>query len=516
MAELHALRIAAALAIQIAPLLGQSVTGRVLDPDGAPVAGAAVWALPWRADDPLQAMLQRLRTAGAERESAAIATPEPLAGCRTAGDGSFAFAVPTTQPVDLRVVADRWPSLRRAPIRAAADRPTALGDLRLAAGVTVRGRVLSATTGAPLRGVPVRCVAVNPPPPHAPPPGREHGMQTRTDERGEFALAGCPSATTLQVLAADDAHCNAAHSLVATGPTVHCELRLWPGAPLLGIAVDDDGAPIAGARVRATATAGGDALVATARTGPNGAFALPPLPCGDRRVEVSAPGYRTVRREVGDPPGRLRCELQPIGVLLRVRAADGGPAGPSTVEVFEPRRGGPPRPPVHRTFCTQEDQSPAGAWLRFAQVGEFVVRVTAPGHAPTESPPVRVTAHEPRPRLELQLLRGTLLHGLLVDPEGRPVDSAHVRVTDRRQDLPPAPTSVLGRMPIPELRGEAFSDTRGLFTIPSLPPGRFRLVVRARGLLAFETEVDTGALPARLTLPPIALQRAVENGAGRR
>jgi hypothetical protein len=95
-------------------------------------------------------------------------------------------------------------------------------------------------------------------------------------------------------------------------------------AQISGEVVDQTGAPVAGAAVKATQTA--TAATRTTTTGNNGAYTLPDLPIGPYRLEVSVTGFKTyvqtgIVLQVGDNPTvNVKLEIGAVSENVEVSA----------------------------------------------------------------------------------------------------------------------------------------------------------------------------------------------------
>ena len=135
--------LAVCAALHAAPAQAGSVSGRLLDPAGKPVAGARVQWVSYRTDDELTLDM----SAGVE--------PRVLGEASTAADGSFRVALDKANvAVGLRVFPPGSPSLRfRGPFDSTED--VSLEDLYASRGVRLSGRVVD-EEGKPVSGARVR------------------------------------------------------------------------------------------------------------------------------------------------------------------------------------------------------------------------------------------------------------------------------------------------------------------------------------------------------------------------
>jgi RNA polymerase sigma factor (sigma-70 family) len=252
---------------------GGRVTGRVLDPDGLPVAGARVLAGPRQG---------HVVEVGSRRAMAA--KPGPV---ETDAEGRFAILGNIEAgPQPIHATARGYPVVE-SEVEVVAG-ATAEVELRLQPAARVEGRVLG-VDGAPAADVLVReaeedrggWYRLNFP-----------GPETRTDAQGFFTLDGV--APGLRELNAHDqerpeiGRARASLTCVA-GETATAELRLELGHTIEGRVEDENGAPIAGWVVRSKAGLSRWWYPRSTRSGPDGRFLLVNLGDGAHDLTVTAP-----------------------------------------------------------------------------------------------------------------------------------------------------------------------------------------------------------------------------------
>jgi hypothetical protein len=135
-----------------------------------------------------------------------------------------------------------------------------------------------------------------------------------------------------------------------------------------------------------------------------------------------------------------------------------------------------------------------GGWyeIRHAPRGALVLVVSAPGYLPEF---VQVNTRQPLPSVRLH--RGGTIAGVVRDAAGRPLPGAKVlAVSPQALDA-----------------AETVADSKGLFSLPKLRPGRYQVLARAAGRsgdggeVAVEDDAVT-SVSVRIPVPqPIALAR---------
>tara|TARA_R110002072_G_scaffold141664_3_gene286933 strand:- start:35569 stop:38682 length:3114 start_codon:yes stop_codon:yes gene_type:complete len=290
--------------------LGVAFSGRCIDESGTPLAGVHIDA--------------RARRRNSNK---ALARVEEV----TSGDGVFAVELPiidgTISQFELHL--DGRCSLEGTFADMQPGELHALGDLVMTMAHTVRGRVVD-VAGAPQVGVSVRLVRDNS-------GGRDRAlvdvrvvttMKATTDDLGRFAFRyKLPADRYWLRLGNRQLVDPSARDVTLAGPLRERVLELVVEAappPCRGIVVGPDGSAIAGAYVSLDDN--------HTTTGTDGCFELLPTPGGgrgDRRLEVSASGFMSIRDHLwrfGDTD-QVRVALQPVPAVT-LRVVDGRTGAP--------------------------------------------------------------------------------------------------------------------------------------------------------------------------------------------
>lgn len=442
--------------LALTPVL--DLTGRVVEPSGAPVAGALVETRPAR--DPTRPEVIHRRNWEV----------------RSDDDGRFRCDdLPAGPTYELRFTAPG-----HAPaLRVVAGGRRAVPQLRvvLDPGAILTGQVVRAT-GEPAAGAEVRVM------PERDNDGRRHRTErtstATTDAEGRFTVGDLVA--DLHVL-----HVRAARAPLLTRSGVEVTagtvsdlgvLRLQPDQALSGRVVDGDGAPVAGAEVQAWPSAARSQETTVATTSePDGTFRLPGLAPG-RPVDVevaAAHGQRvSLRRVVPDPQEPLEVVL-PAGaeVFGRLVGEDGeGVAGPFvTVWVWSPEEDGGGT--MERRFtATDED----GAFrLAGLPPGRVKLEASHGSRAVERELAEPLRPGEQRGPLELVLPDGAPLAGRVLRADGTPAVGARVAVRMLPAEPPPVTAGEEGAPPwrfqeTRRVRSVATGSSGG-FTMPGVRPG---------------------------------------------
>jgi protocatechuate 3,4-dioxygenase beta subunit len=312
-----------------------------------------------------------------------------------------------------------------APVAAGASEPVALV---LAPAATLSGRVVEAESGRPLAGV--RLLAR----------GRQGGsFVARSGADGRYAVRGLsPQRYTLT---ADDERFvswSRLLTLVAGQPESQ-DVALVRGAALSGRVVDEQGAPIEGARLRLTRSGENvfQAFVRSlqgegvARSGRDGAFKATRLAPGERqRLDVQHDDFeeRTIAG-VSLAPGGVRSGLTIVmrrGLSIRgtVKDENGRPLAGAEVTLSRARtlragRGGAQLSLVGPGSEVRRESGPEGSFeFRGLSPGSYSVAARRPGFARASVDPVGVSETRPAEPLELVLRPGASITGYVRDRSG--------------------------------------------------------------------------------------------------
>ena len=248
-----------------------SIAGRVVAPDGSPVAGARVAA-----------------TLVVANSAAAGADLHPRGADTTEADGTFRVEGLDPGAYDLLAIDDEHAPARAEGVAAGAEGV----KLEMGAAGSIRGTVRDEA------GRPVAAFSVVVSIPRGPLEKEHFATRSFLDAEGRYAIEGLGSgdyeivAVTLGAAPSSPAKATIPKP---AGEPVTVDLALAHGATLRGTVTDRESSkPIADARVELEGGLGWQSdvpLVATASTGPDGAFELRGLAEGLRSLSVSAEGH---------------------------------------------------------------------------------------------------------------------------------------------------------------------------------------------------------------------------------
>lgn len=389
-----------ALALAPSPAFGGSVTGRVLDATGKPVAGAKVSWIAYRTDD--QVLLDDSR----------LSTPARLGETATGTDGKF--RVPLDKPdmsVSLRVAPPSAPFIYlTGPYDSSDD--VSVDDLHASTTLPLAGKVTD-DDGKPVAGARVRVVASDP----FSDVDADSYAEATTGADGSYSVLDAPSGPrAVLVRAAGFVPANQ----FQLDPKPSLSIGIKRGGTVHGVVLDVSGKPAAGALVIA-------ADEQAVETDAAGAFKLGGVDAGVRSVQaywkddfaVRADNVRVRRAQDTSAPLKLAKAAAIGGTVIdetarkpvagvRVGASSGGFA-------FGRRR-------VERTVRTD-------AKGRFRLLGlaprAYAVTANRDGYLSTSINGVTAGTATPG-TVHIAIAKAASISGKVVDETGQPVSGARV------------------------------------------------------------------------------------------
>jgi protocatechuate 3,4-dioxygenase beta subunit len=418
------------LAVTLHPAL--RIAGRVVDPDGDPVARARLMlSTEWQ-----RGGSRAMRSSG-----------------QTESDEQGRFLFEDVEPGTLRLTAsaEGRQSAELGGIAAAPGKDVEGLELVLAPGATVEGRVTDAA-GRPVPDVMVQVLDEE----------RAMGSRifhgTRADGDGWYTIEGLPSGQR-SLAAEDDQGRRAVGDLDVRPGSNRLDLRFRGGVELAGRVLDADGNPVPAAEVElaGSGVSWGRQQVAT---GADGAFLLQDVEDGEYRLLVSKEGYASGESDplkvAGAPLLGLEVRLQGGGAVTgRVLGLE--PEALPRVEVRAFRlRGTGYQSKESRVDYEGRYRLPALA------AGEWQVRAELPGSGRQAEGRVTLEPGAAEAVLDLDFGTGFTLAG---------------RVTRGRAPVAGAVVDVAGKDVADH--GSADTDREGSFRITGLDPGTYEVSVHA-------------------------------------
>jgi len=402
-----------------------TISGKISGPDGKPIAGATVRAIPMP-PKPEAAMR-------AQRPDA----PKPVV-VKSDAQGGFKLEGLPRGTQALRAEA---PGLAPA---FASDVPAGASlNLRLKPGFTVVGRVLDLTTQKPLAGATVTALERD-----AARFGRDAAHTTTTGDDGTFKITDCAQGVVV-VEAIAPAKARARLDRVPSrapapgeepDPQVNT-LYLAPGGRLAGKVVGSDAKPLADAIVTAAPTDGNlmtmfrESRNAAQRTDANGKFSFDGLPAGSKyTVRATKEGLASdddgpLPVDAGTDRGDLELKLESgASLTFRLVTAEDVPVNDVDVRLASQggarRRGGFGGTDVDRDKITPQGD---GKFLvRALDAGTFDLTLSPPDYADVTKEGLKLRGGETLDLGTLRVRESKSIAGRITDNQGQPVAGAVV------------------------------------------------------------------------------------------
>ncbi len=365
--------------------------------------------------------------------------------CVTAGeDGRYAFAA---LPIGAYDVAASAPHHRPASttdlVTLVAGAPHDFVDLVLEpGGVAVQGKVED-PLGRPVPGARVTATSL------AESDEDFASVPAFTDGEGHYTVWTPPGAAYVEVAAKD--HVRVGRTV--TSPSAQEDFSLVFGASLVGLALDESGAPVPAARIEVAV--GHEHF--TARTGADGGYRIDGMPAGDATLEARAVGLLStglggVPLLAGDLATAPPLTLHPVGrVVVTVRTPGARCQGSVSLSGDDWTESASANVDAHGV-----------ATLDVVHEGKHSVVVHCTGWVQTRAS--LIVAPTGTTTLTVDVARGATVEGTVVDTTGRPLAKGSVWI-DR-----------------PKSGEHGFADVKaGAFSFAGLAAGAYDLHVSAPG-----------------------------------
>lgn len=377
---------------------GAGISGKVVDPDGKPVADARVVAT--SASEPFPVVDPR-------RD-----------GVLTGADGVFAIPAVASGTWRLTASHEGHGPATSAPITVDGVRARTNVELKLEAGGTVKGKVVD-TNGKPVASAEVRVVV------------RGHlewraRRQALTGPDGTFSVSSLPL-RAMDVVAAHESGASAiAAADLGEKREAEVALTLDVVGTIEGTVVDRNGQPVGDAQVLASPVWSGNTAdqfawsvrgIQETVTDQSGAFRLTGMPAGEYKVRAGRPGASEEKMSLATPvtakPGgpKLQLTIAGDGRVIGKIAAEGKP-----VERFFIRIGEYGMP------FTSTD----GAFALPVAAGKHSISISGPGFVEKWQPDVVVTEGKDTDLGTIAVTPGRSISGRVLDASGTPVAKATV------------------------------------------------------------------------------------------
>ena len=468
-AEAEALTPAAGQAVaplEIVLLQGRRATGRVIDTEDTPVAGARVSLWPALGGSGPEIFLRRIR----EGDPSQVTVT-------TDGDGRFTFADLAGGHYDLEVAAEGFAPTRVRGVEIP-DRgdQAELGTVILEPGVALSGRVVD-PDGQPLEGAQITVSQDRFPGfVFRPPPGEDEGI--RSDVDGHFVVEDLRPESLVNLSINLQGYLGRSMTGVGVPPEEPLTVVLEPAATLTGKVVDEQGDPVSQALVLLVKDGAG--FRAERHHGvveEEGHFEIQGLKTGNYQLMVRSQGYlpvedRFVEVVVGKTIPSLTITLRRGATVEgRVVSAQGEPVPGAHVGILQQFEGDPMR----NMFSMVETDGDGHYRLEGVPLGPLDLEANHRSHART----VRSLEVQPGSnRLDFTLEGGLEVSGRVLSTTGEPIAGAAIRL---RTTGGPG-----GRM----FAQDATSGADGAFRIESVPRGTYQVAASRDGWASSRSETE--------------------------
>jgi len=450
-----------------------SVTGRLLDREGKPVAEACVLITPVAAAPATLAPAPNyLRTPPSSVPVPPIALPAPSVRAASGADGRFVASGVAAGEATVTVAARGFAPWRQTMTVSPSGEPL---EVSLDPGVRLRG-VVRRPGGEPAVGATVVIDQEASPEDHA---------WCTVDSSGEFRFESLASGSLVAHAFESDGKVAEARFAASAGEEIRWDPALVPSRAISGRVIDGDGAGLASWRVVARTLALPNGWTGVVLTEPDGRFAIANAPDEPLRVEVSDPDapntFAVAAKEnvrAGEDvtlrvPDEARAHAYVTGSVVD---ADGRPVAPARVILWQEGNlaaGGHGRSTSESSGAFRIGPVPAG---------RYVVEVAATGH-PTHLFETRSSVGS-RETLDLGVLQLELPGGVEASfsrDDGAPPGGFVVSLHDAKGFAVRSVRAADAIASSPATRSARFDD---------LAPGRYSLRVRGAHVvpldLAFE------------------------------
>lgn len=302
-----------------------------------------------------------------------------------------------------------------------------------------------------------------------------------TDPRGEFAFTNV-SITSFKVRAQAPSFETQAimisSALKAATENQHLTFRLAPGRELAGRVVDDDNRGVAGVRIEANALKRDYQGNAVATSDDGGYFLLDGVSTEHvYQVRATARGFSDATlASVNVLDGNLLIQMhRRLAVEGWVANADGKPTPRFGLALLRVVAGNSPA----MMNDVRDFNDDAGRFLfDDLEPGTWAFEARAPGFAPSRSGPVEVRRDLPLPSVQITVVKGGTLAGVVTTADGQPVAKALVALNENDFVDTPLHTIFDSMAPSAEKKVQTRTNAEGRYELTHVAPGVYQVAVK--------------------------------------
>ncbi len=410
-----------------------SLSGRVLDPDGLPIEGASLLLT----EGGIQSgMLELRRAMGALADRT-----KRKRSTKTDADGRYAFK--NLKPGDYSLVTkhEEFSQYRDNMVPVAFVGETHW-DITLREGIMLHGYVHSIEGGPIEKATIVLSSSITPALMN---PRKDHEADTEftveTNAQGYYRFLNLtPDESWHLSASADTFGTQTERNLLVDGAngTNTVDFRLSPGETLAGIVLGPDRSPVEGAVIRVIGYQQPQTLSSEGITNAAGRFEIPNLVSGSYALIANAEGLKTERlNRVEAPKSDIQIELAEQGTVMgRVVGLSGEPVVSFTLSLHQYIANSAA---YGRKVKEKKFDSEDGTFtLTGVNEGRFSIKVAAAGYADTYSEDFEVTQGLTTTDVLIQMSSGGTIVGIVVNATtGEPLSGAVITTQDNNfQDNP--------------------------------------------------------------------------------
>ena len=411
-----------------APLIDTSgppgaIYGRILDPQGAPVADAEV---------------ELVRGPAAAINIPSLYTRLNLL-VRTDNAGKYRFN--SVGPNDDYIIVASHPDYgdcEAGPIVVPPATEQSAGDIRLRDGVTVEGFVRC--DGRPLRDAVIilsnameRLRKLRPNMPDHP-DLEPFELRTATDAQGHYSFASAPF-SSFEITAELDGYSritrNSQTSFLGRSSREHkIDFDLTLARRIAGSVIDESKNPIVGAKVAATIANQNFRCEVEAVSDAAGRFALEALADGQYFLQATCDGFSESHQQqvaAGSEEIVLELRVQGSAVGVVVDEETGAPITEFALSVQQQYKG---RGPIELAQNVRYSDSSGRFEVKNLDPGHYTLEGVAAGYAPSLSGEFEVTRGQVTSGVRIEMNKGGRVTGLVVDRTGKPIRNALVSLRE--------------------------------------------------------------------------------------
>ncbi|MCP3920208.1 MAG: carboxypeptidase regulatory-like domain-containing protein [bacterium] len=447
-----------------AGIIGTSVYGRVLDPDGNPIADAEV-------------LLTRAGIFGLPfLEEADNGADDPMV--KTNAEGRYQFS--DIEAYEAYAVVARHPQFGRAEeldINVIEGDPVQV-DIQMGGGVRLYGVVTDGSGG----GVANANVSISLTALGALSSKDPNAVRTTTDAGGNYEFQSLANGNYVLTVGAEGYGTVSYQQMNMMGSEdVEKNVSLQIAQMIGGRVESVTGEPVVGALVQAYALARGkDTTRTQTTTDDSGDFIIQDIPIGSYTLMVRADAYghaREPRVDAGNMSVIIRLTPNPTVSGTVIDARTNQPLRRFKVQLRQEVSGSGVSAPIKDSAMEVSDDQ--GRFkITCPGKGEYMVEASSAGHPANYSQPFSVTESQNLDGITVRMQTGGQISGRVVDVQGRPVSGASVTSRDTTWSDDAFMRSLGDQYPTHSSKVKTRTNSDGVFTLRPLTPATYLVEVK--------------------------------------